>query len=239
MSVAKTDRIKKRPTGKWTEYGVPQRGWSCVSVYDVEEPTHVCEMCEVQLVRFVHVMRHPDYPEGLDVGCVCAGHMEGDYRGARLREQQFKQRVTRRARWLSRKWRTSRKGNEYLNADGFNVVVFRYGRHWTARVARRDAKFERPVRRLCESADAAKLAAFDFMAEVNCESDRGFDTFIYRESDGCWSAVIEYDEDYRTLYASKVSRHHGSYETVELAKRAALDAVARLRRKLPSSDWRR
>jgi hypothetical protein len=40
-------------------------------------------MCESQAVRFVHYMEHDDYPEVLEVGCVCAGHMEQDLEGAR------------------------------------------------------------------------------------------------------------------------------------------------------------
>src|SRR5947208_2472855 len=30
-----------------------------------------CEMCEAHPIRYVHTMEHPDYPDTLDVGCVC------------------------------------------------------------------------------------------------------------------------------------------------------------------------
>jgi len=88
-------------TGKWTQAGVPHRGWTCVDIEDLGAPAHVCEMCEVILVRHVHEMEHPDYPETLRVGCVCAGHMEEDLVGARRREAAFKNGRQRRARWTA------------------------------------------------------------------------------------------------------------------------------------------
>lgn len=36
----------------------------------------------------------------------------------------------RRARWLSRRWSISRQDNEYLNADGYNVVIFPWYDGW-------------------------------------------------------------------------------------------------------------
>jgi hypothetical protein len=59
-------------TGKWREPGVPHRGWSCVDVEDLGQPDATCGMCEVQVIRYVHTLEHPDYPEALHVGCVCA-----------------------------------------------------------------------------------------------------------------------------------------------------------------------
>ena len=72
-------------TGKWTQPGVPHKGWVCVDIEDLGSPDHVCEMREVQDVRYVHLMTHPDYAGKLRVGCICAGHMEGDSSRARDR----------------------------------------------------------------------------------------------------------------------------------------------------------
>ena len=91
-------------TGKWRELGVPHKGWQCIGIEDLEEPCHLCQMCEVQIVRYMHTMFHPDYGE-LEVGCICAGHMEQDLIGARLRETSFKQRLSRRMNWLRCRWR--------------------------------------------------------------------------------------------------------------------------------------
>lgn len=94
----------------------------------------ICETCETTLIRFVHIMQHPAYDGTLRVGCICAGNMERDAAGAAQREADFRKRHARRSNWLARTWRISSSGNEYLNADGFNVVIYRRGDHWAARV---------------------------------------------------------------------------------------------------------
>src|SRR5215831_4365721 len=109
-------------SGKWSVSGFPHKGWTCVD--DLEAPDAVCEMCETQEIRYVHHMQHPNYPGVLGVGCVWAEHMEEDYEAPRRREQNLRNAARRRSRWLGRKWNTSRKGNPYINADGFNITVF-------------------------------------------------------------------------------------------------------------------
>ena len=79
------------------EWGAPLSGWHCQEVYDVREddmeaPLHTCELCGCRKVRFVHVMRHPDYFEDVAVGCICAGVMEGDILAARERERLMRSR---------------------------------------------------------------------------------------------------------------------------------------------------
>ncbi len=96
--------------GKWSQAGVPHSGWQCVEIEDRGEPLAKCEMCESQTIRYIHYMEHLGYPQILEVGCVCAGHMEGDISAARTRESSMKSRAGKRARWLTRKWRISAKG---------------------------------------------------------------------------------------------------------------------------------
>jgi len=152
-------------TGKWREPGAPHKGWQCINIEDLEEPCHLCEMCEVQIVRYVHTMFHPDYGT-LDVGCICAGYMEQDLAGARQRETSFKQRLSRRINWLRRTWRVSHSGNEFINThDGFNVVVFQNGETWGARFLHKQSGYVRFSRRPYASADAAKLAAMQSQRE--------------------------------------------------------------------------
>jgi hypothetical protein len=154
--------------GKWSQAGVPHRGWSCVDIYDDgedgEELHRVCEMCETQLIRYVHVMQHPDWEGKLEVGCVCAGNMEEDYEGAKRREVDFKNWSARRRNWLGRRWRLSEKGNDFLNTGGFNVVVYQRGDGWAARVKHGDRC--RVSQLPYKTADEAKLAAFDEMTEM-------------------------------------------------------------------------
>lgn len=146
--------------GLWEKKGVPQRGWSLVESTDLGEPIATCEMCDNERVRFIHVMRHPDHKGDLGVGCVCAEKMTDDYVGPRLREAKMRNRASRRLRWLTRTWRVSSKGNDYLNVDGINVTVYpirqgsRHGR-WGYKI---NDKFSS---RSFLSEDDAKLAAFD------------------------------------------------------------------------------
>jgi hypothetical protein len=130
---------KSRPRGKWNDPAVPHKGWTCMDIEDLEEPVGICEMCENQEVRYVHIMEHPDYPETIRARCDCAGAMEEDSKRACKREQTLKNSATRRGYWLQRTWRTSAKGNSYLNTDGFNIVIFKHSRGWTYRITDREA----------------------------------------------------------------------------------------------------
>jgi hypothetical protein len=150
-------------TGKWTQPGVPHKGWLCVDIEDLGEPDAVCEMCEVIVIRYVHYMTHEDYPETLGCGCICAGHMEEDLIGARARETAFKNSRARRKRWLFRKWRHSwhKTDHQYLNVDGFHVGIYpRRGNIWGARVLSHNDPLPAPPVRL----QAAELFARSFEA---------------------------------------------------------------------------
>jgi hypothetical protein len=150
-------------TGKWKLPGVPHRGWHCVNVEDLGKPTQTCAMCERKEIRYVHYMAHADYHDILACGCFCAGRMAEDYDGARAREVMLRNAASRRRRWLSRQWRKSGKGNDFLNtADGYNVVVYPGGAAiWTYFVKNRTTEETFKPRRPFESNDSAKLAAFD------------------------------------------------------------------------------
>lgn len=150
-------------SGKWARAGVPQKGWSCVEIEDLEEPSAICGMCETQEIRYVHHMQHSSYPEVLGCGCICAGRMEEDYSGAHAREANLRNAGARRKRWLTRDWQTSRNGNPFLNADGYNIVVFSAGQGWGFRITNRTTDQGLSSRRSLPSMDAAKLRAFDAM----------------------------------------------------------------------------
>ena len=42
-----------RGTGKWSQAGVPHKGWIWVDIEDLGEPSATCEMCETQEIRYV------------------------------------------------------------------------------------------------------------------------------------------------------------------------------------------
>jgi hypothetical protein len=124
--------------GKWSAPGVPHKGWHCVDIEDLGEPQATCEMCESQVIRYVHHMEHAAFEGVLAVGCVCAGHMEGDVSAARGREASMRSRASKRTRWLRRKWRTSAKGNPTIKADGYRVTVYARGLGFAATIAEQD-----------------------------------------------------------------------------------------------------
>lgn len=153
--------------GKWSQSGVPQKGWSCVGVEDLGAPDAVCEMCETQEIRYVHTMAHADYASTLEVGCICAEKMEDDYVRPREREKALRSAAGRRKRWLSRVWKKSMRGNEYLNTDGFHITVFlKDDGTWAGRIEERATGRSVTSQRIYETDDAAKLATFDAMIFV-------------------------------------------------------------------------
>jgi len=146
-------------TGKWCEPGVPHRGWVCEGVIDLGSVSATCEMCEVQAIRFVHYMQHPDYPDELEVGCICAGHMEANLVRARQREAIVRATAGRERRWLTRRWHRSHAGNPYLNLRGYNVVVYRCGAGWSTRVLDRESESGLRLRTPKPTLEEAKLEA--------------------------------------------------------------------------------
>ena len=116
------------------EWGAPLEGWICNWVYDVAEDQDdesivfaECELCGCKQVRYVHVMEHPDYFDYVEVGCVCAGVMEGDILAAKDRECLVRNRAKRKSNFPRRKWKTARNGNHYLKYKGETVFINRNG----------------------------------------------------------------------------------------------------------------
>ncbi|MEA2898149.1 MAG: hypothetical protein QOJ84_3764 [Bradyrhizobium sp.] len=159
--------------GKWSQAGIPHKGWSCVGVEDLGAPEATCEMCETQEIRYVHTMHHPDYLTELGVGCICAERMEDDYLRPRQREKALRSAAGRKKRWLSRAWKVSARGNPFINTDGFNITIFHNADDsWGGRIEERETGRSVVSKRKYQSEDAAKLAAFDGM--VFLKTKRGW-----------------------------------------------------------------
>ncbi len=150
--------LKSKSPYRWDKPGIPHQDWTCVDTYDMGEPEHTCQMCGNERVRYVHVMHHRESPE-LHTGCVCAAHMSGIPRGVyKDRERVLQSRFAMRTRWLTRKWRRSKKGNQYLKLKDHVMVVFQspsYGGCWNGSF---DGQF---YNGRFNSINAAKLALFD------------------------------------------------------------------------------
>lgn len=117
--------------GKWSQLGVPHRGWVCVDEYDTyerlgEDQLETCGMCEFSQVRFVHVMENERYPDQLHCGCVCAGNMEQDLASAERRDGTLRSRAGKRDAFPKRKrWKISAKGTPHIKVDGYHLLVVR------------------------------------------------------------------------------------------------------------------
>lgn len=137
-----------------------------MGIEDMDEPCVTCEMCEWKVIRYVHYMQHPDYPEILGCGCICAGYMEGSLDRATARDATMKSRAGKRKRWLTRRWRTSNKGNEWLKAYGYRVTIFLRSSGWASCV--NDGLTDVPYfsRKDYPTEDEAKLAAFDLITHL-------------------------------------------------------------------------
>ena len=111
-------------TNLWKRDDVPHENWTCVDVIDLGAPVGTCRMCSNQIIRYVHIMRHPAYPRTIGAGCVCAGRMEGNPEAARERENAFKNRLARRETFLALPRKKSRNGNEYVKYHGEIITLY-------------------------------------------------------------------------------------------------------------------
>jgi hypothetical protein len=152
--------------GKWSQPNVPHRGWRCIEIEDLGKAHRICEMCEAQSIRFVHYMANPAYDDVLACGCVCGGHMEQDLGGARARDQSMRSRGAKRTRWLTRRWRVSSKGNEWIEAEGYRVTIFPSGSRWRSAVVAAEGSYKHFSRRTYATENEAKLAAFDLITQM-------------------------------------------------------------------------
>lgn len=113
----KRDWPGKDPDGKYLarcqkeleSWDAPISGWTCTHVYDVREddydaPLAKCDLCGCENVRYVHVMEHELFYEPVEVGCICAGIMEGDILRAKKRERLLKNRSARKRNFIKKEW---------------------------------------------------------------------------------------------------------------------------------------
>lgn len=123
---AREEALKKQLADSdnlWKRDDVPKTGWVCQGVTDLGGPYGICQMCGYQIIRYVHHMFHPAYGH-IDAGCICAGKMEGNIEAAKQREQEAKNKASRRESFKKRKWKTSHNGNSYIKIKDHIVVLY-------------------------------------------------------------------------------------------------------------------
>lgn len=148
-----------------TQPGVPHKGWSLTAVADLQLDEgrafgeyDECEFCGKEQIRYVHTLAHPEYADSIRVGCVCAEHLTADYVNPKQRENELRNRAARRDKWTRRAWKTSAKGNPYLETrDGHHIVVFPVSSGCMLRIDGRKG------RKIYPNVAAAQLASFDYL----------------------------------------------------------------------------
>ena len=152
--------------GKWSQPSVPHKGWKCIDIQDLGEPLEICEMCEKNEIRYVHYMKHQDYPDILAVGCVCAGNMEENTIIAKKRDDFMKSRSNKKKKWLDKKWKLSKKGNLYIESDGFIIILKNNGSYWSANIKNEFKNINIWSKRKYSTKNEVKLAAFDHITKL-------------------------------------------------------------------------
>ena len=92
---------------------IPETGWTCIAVHDLNNRMDSntqnqylkCEKCNNEKVRFVHILRHPDYPKDLCVGRVCAERITGDSVGLMEKESALRRKAKRRQSFCNGDWK--------------------------------------------------------------------------------------------------------------------------------------
>ncbi len=146
-----------RPRGKWSDPGVPHKGWTCTGIEDLGDLDARCQMCESQEIRYSHRMEHPEFGVLL-CGCVCAGKLEENYPAAQDRERLARLETSRRARWLENGWRRF-PGEWVKRSKGIQVRIQYKLPDLAWKVYFHDFWAERAAesRRMFSSADDAKV----------------------------------------------------------------------------------
>ena len=110
-------------------------------------------------------MHHDAYFENIEVGCICAGIMEGDILAAKEREREMKNRAKRKQNFSRRKWRQTINGNYFIRYHGKPVFINKgYGNRYSVGCGDRTAwKYKgRPI----DNFLSAAYAAFDLVDPV-------------------------------------------------------------------------
>ena len=123
---------------EWNKPGIPHKGWRCINVLDLGEDAESiedieyeqCEMCGNEKIRYVHVMKHPEYPETLHVGCICSEKMSEDYENPRKCEIALRNKAIRRRNFNRTKWRFNPSKKTYskkYKGEYITLLESKYG----------------------------------------------------------------------------------------------------------------
>ncbi len=120
-----TEKYIRRCHKRLRELNAPLENWRCVGVVDGETADFICELCDCCKVRFIHVMVHPDYDGEIQVGCICAGIMEGNLVAAKARDDEARRKSQRRSNFRKKKWNENSKNEWSVKYKQRSVLIER------------------------------------------------------------------------------------------------------------------
>ena len=91
---------------RWDRKGYPHKGWTCNNVSEAEESDGSCEMCGETGLRWIHELKHLTQGLSVDVGRVCAGHLQEDYDKAASLQRLALNKSKRKKTFLAYPWST-------------------------------------------------------------------------------------------------------------------------------------
>lgn len=146
------------------ELKAPLKGWECRDVVDLKDAEFTCELCGYRYIRYVHVMRHLEWPDKLRVGCVCDGTLSGDMLLAKKRDKDARLKSYRKATFLSKEW--SENGSGLLTLNGRRKISaekdsFRGKEFYKIRIGTDEYQWYK--NRRLETLSDAKLLAFEIV----------------------------------------------------------------------------
>lgn len=146
--------------------GCPKANWTWVRCTDLKEDEgreyddyEDCEFCGHEQIRFVHEIEHPDWPQIIRVGRICAAHytVTSPHDLAKA-EAILKNRSIRRQRFPQLKaWKKSSKGNPHIEYLGAHVIVLKNGSGFSLKIGSRFGT------KIFGSEREAMLRAFDVL----------------------------------------------------------------------------
>jgi hypothetical protein len=151
----------------WKTPDVPNKGWICSEMIDLREDDpeaelETCEMCGKEGIRYIHIMEHPQYPQTVRAGRVCAGNMENDYAAPWQRERELLNRHNRKMAFLKREWQYCQNGNYVLKFKGeyLTIMPSKYNKNHYGVIYGGQSIWNYRGRKMSDLR-TAKLAAFD------------------------------------------------------------------------------
>ena len=110
----------------WNKKNLPHKGWMNIGVEDLEVPSHKCEMCGKEDIRYVHAVKHPLVEDVFLVGCKCAEELSNDYTTPKAQLKLAK----KKTRWIENSWE-SEENFDYefkkINRKTTQVGVYKVG----------------------------------------------------------------------------------------------------------------